>query len=71
MRCKHQLIHCLEKVKVKYAWITEAIQTSFKTNFWSALFFQMMKWAIIVIHFATSLERHPVSRDLSVLVIWF
>lgn len=58
----------LEKVKVKYAWITEAIQTSLKQIFGQHCFSDD-EVGYIVIHFATSLERHPVSRDLSVLVI--
>lgn len=58
----------LEKVTKKYDWVTKAVRTSLQEIF-SQYRFSEDDVGYIVIHFATSLERHPVSRDLSVLVI--
>lgn len=58
----------LEKVTKKYDWVTKAVRTSLQGIF-SQYRFSEDEVGYIVIHFATSLERHPVSRDLSVLVI--
>ncbi|OJG22652.1 hypothetical protein RR47_GL000746 [Enterococcus columbae DSM 7374 = ATCC 51263] len=58
----------LMKVTEKYQWITKAVEAQLK-NVFSQYRFSFDEIGYIVIHFATSLERYPISKDLSVLVI--
>lgn len=58
----------LMKVTEKYQWITQSVESQLK-NVFGQYRFSFDEIGYIVIHFATSLERYPISKDLSVLVI--
>lgn len=58
----------LMKVTEKYQWITQSVESQLKKVF-GQYRFSFDEIGYIVIHFATSLERYPISKDLSVLVI--
>lgn len=59
----------LEKILVEYPRLTEIIKENLKQIFTDHQAFLQDELAYVVIHFAASLERNPVKKELSALVL--